>query len=193
MLAPCSSISTTRSTLSRRVSDGAWTAVAARAAEWNTPAASFARQLAAVAAEGTDRGRIIDRALARLGRVDVPVAPLVDAFRALAPDRLEPSPGVMEGLTALGQRVPLGLVTDGWPDGQRAKVRALGLDGMFAVEVYSDDFGREHRKPAAMPFLHALAQLGVRAVRRGVRRRSTRQGRGGCVLGRHARDSGAER
>jgi putative hydrolase of the HAD superfamily len=70
---------------------------------------------------------------------------------------------VIEGLVALGERFQLGLVTDGYPPGQRAKVHALGLDGVFEVEVYSDEFGREHRKPDPLPFLTALEQLGVDA------------------------------
>ena len=69
---------------------------------------------------------------------------------------LEPYPGVADGLVALGERFQLGLVTDGHPAGQRAKLRALGLDRVFDVEVYSDEFGREHRKPDPLPFLTAL-------------------------------------
>ena len=142
---------------------GAWRAVAVRGIEWGIPHEAFARELKSVAAEGSDRGRIIDRALARVGRSDVSSAPLVDVFHEYTPEELDPYPGVVDGLEALGERFQLGLVTDGHPAGQRAKVRALGLDGVFDVEVYSDEFGREHRKPDPLPFLTALEELGVDA------------------------------
>jgi len=142
---------------------GAWRAVSVRGIEWGIPHEAFARELKSIAAEGSDRGRIIDRALARVGRSDVASAPFVDVFHAYEPDMLEPYPGVAEGLVALGERFQLGLVTDGHPAGQRAKLHALGLDRVFDVEVYSDELGREHRKPDPLPFLTALEQLGVDA------------------------------
>ena len=61
---------------------GAWRAVAVRGIEWGIPHEAFARELKSVAAEGSDRGRIIDRALARVGRSDVSSAPLVDVFQS---------------------------------------------------------------------------------------------------------------
>ena len=142
--------------------DTAWAAVAARAREEfavNEP--ELYEALTRVAAEGSDRGRIIDRALAACGHADVPVAPLVDAFRGHAPERLALYPGVRDGLAALRTRVRLAVVTDGDPAIQRAKVRALGLD-VDAV-VYSDELGRDRRKPHPLPFYHALAAVGVRA------------------------------
>ena len=122
----------------------------------------FCHALAGTADAGSDRGGIIDRALADIDRPDVPVAPLVEAFRRFVPKVLHPYPGVLDALRALADRVPLGLVTDGWAPGQRAKVAALGLRGMFAVEVYSDELGREHRKPDPLPFVTALAGLSLR-------------------------------
>ena len=44
---------------------------------------------------------------------------------------------------------------------QRAKLVALGLDDHFAVVVFSDELGREHRKPDPLPFLTALRGLDV--------------------------------
>jgi putative hydrolase of the HAD superfamily len=144
--------------------DAAWTAVAAAAAPYGIDPDAFHAALTAVAAEGSDRGRIIDRALRRIGAGGVPVEPLVAAFRACAPARLPPHPGALEALAELRTVVPTGLVTDGETGGQRAKVRALGLDGLFDVVVYSDDLGRDRRKPHPAPFQHALALLGVPAA-----------------------------
>ena len=141
--------------------DGAWRAVARMGPPLIEERALLAA-LRTVAAEGSDRGRIIDRALAAVGRGDLAVAPFVEAFRRFRPDVLAPYPGVDACLTALGNAVPLGLVTDGDPALQASKLAALGLAHHFQVVVYSDELGgRGMRKPAPAPFLAALEQLGV--------------------------------
>lgn len=90
----------------------AWAAVAAAAAPYGADSEALRRALVAVAAGGTDRGRIIDRALERLGAADeVPLAPLLEAFRASVPRRLSPYPGVRAALRTLRDEVPIGLVT----------------------------------------------------------------------------------
>src|SRR5262249_2868053 len=95
------------------------------------------------------------------GFAHVSVTPLVDAFRAHAPAVLECYPGVVDELRALAAIVPVGIVTDGDPVIQRAKVRALALD--MDVVVCSDDNGREHRKPDPLPSLTALDALALDA------------------------------
>jgi len=154
--------------------DGAWDAVAAAAARLagEVPAglpgagADLAARIAAalrrVAAHGTAQGGIIDKALAEVG-LDVPIAPLVDVFRSHRPDRLAPYPGVTGALARLARTVPLGLVTDGEPGIQRGKLAALGLGPFFRVTVFSDELGRQRRKPDPAPFLAALGVLGVPA------------------------------
>ncbi|HZP27497.1 MAG TPA: HAD family hydrolase [Acidimicrobiia bacterium] len=143
---------------------GAWRAVATRAAGSSVEPDALLRALLAVAAQGSDRGHVIDRALQIVGARDVPVEPLVDAFRRYAPDRLDTYPGTHRALTLLGRRVPLALVTDGDPLVQHNKLRALGLAGRFTVMVFSDELGREHRKPDPLPFRVALDGLGVEAA-----------------------------
>lgn len=141
----------------------AWEAVAAAAAPYGIDGAALARELVAVAAGGSDRGRIIDRALARLQpAADVPLAPLLAAFRSSAPQRLSPYAGVRRALRSLRDTVPIGLVTDGDVTIQRAKLRLLALQDAFDVVVLSDELGRERRKPHPAPFSAALAALGVR-------------------------------
>jgi putative hydrolase of the HAD superfamily len=143
--------------------DGAWQAVAEEARAQGVDPQRLDAELRQVASQGSARGLIIDRALARLGRDDVDVAPLVARFAAHAPARLDPYPGVPDALEGLARSVPLGLVTDGNPDIQRAKLAALGLAGMFSAVVLSDELGREHRKPSPVPFRAALSALGVGA------------------------------
>jgi putative hydrolase of the HAD superfamily len=145
--------------------EGAWAAVAARGTALGVPEADLLEALHEVAALGTDRGRIIDRALERCGVAHVAnlaVARLVETFRTYAPASLECYPGVIEELRALATIVPVGIVTDGDPAIQRSKLRALGLD--VDVVVCSDEHGREHRKPDPLPFLTALDALALDAL-----------------------------
>jgi putative hydrolase of the HAD superfamily len=141
--------------------DGAWEATSLAAVPFDVEPTAFASELRAVCALGSWRGRIIDRALARLGREDVPVAPLLKAFLSYRAECLDPYPGVPAALAELGARHRLALITDGAPDGQRDKLRALGLQDAFDVVVLSDLLGRAHRKPSPRPFQTALSLLGV--------------------------------
>jgi len=143
---------------------GAWAAVARRAALDGVEPRSLEAALAEIAAQGSDRGGIIDRALARVGAADVDVAPLVEAFRAHRPSALAPYPGTRDALVEIASRVPLGLISDGDPVIQRNKLGALGLDDLFSVCVWSDEHGRRHRKPDPLPFRIALERLGCDAT-----------------------------
>jgi putative hydrolase of the HAD superfamily len=146
---------------------GAWQAVAAAAASAGV-AEDDARRLhdalLLVAAEGSDRGRIVDRALAHVGLPAELAAPLVQAFRGYAPEHLDLYPGARKALERLRRLVPIGCITDGDPTVQRAKLAALGIVDAFDVVVISDELGREHRKPDPLPFRTALASLGVVAA-----------------------------
>jgi putative hydrolase of the HAD superfamily len=141
---------------------GAWGAVAEAGAGLGLPRSRLLFALRSICAEGSDRGGIIDRALAEIGAADAPVAPLVAAFRAHRPHRLRPYPGARRALASLRSRFPLACVTDGHPEGQRAKLVALGLADAFDAVVVSDELGRLWRKPEPRPFLHAANALGVR-------------------------------
>lgn len=144
---------------------GAWARVAEVAADHGLAGAEVQAALTATAAEGSDRGTIIDRALLLVGvapeRLRLLLPPLVEAFSSFAPDSLECYPGVLDGLRRLRSRVPLAVITDGNAAGQRAKLAALGLTDAFDAVVVSDDMGGRHlRKPHPAPFRAALARLG---------------------------------
>ena len=62
-------------------------------------------------------------------------------------------------LDAIGRLVPLGLVTNGASDLQRRKLRALGIEEIFAVVAISGEVGAA--KPDGRIFLQALDRLGV--------------------------------
>ena len=144
---------------------GAWAAVAGAAGTLGLDETAVHERLLAVAAQGSDGGRIIDRALVALGVADHELPALtpglVAAFKAHAPHRLECYPCSATALAELRALVPLACITDGDPHVQRAKLRALGLVDSFDAVVFSDELGREHRKPDPAPFLRAAALLGV--------------------------------
>jgi FMN phosphatase YigB (HAD superfamily) len=139
--------------------DGAWRAVAARATAYGATSEEVYDSLVATARGASDASRTIKGALARCGRTDIPVSPLSDAFRSYAPSTIDAYPGVLLALVELRESVPIGIVTDGDPSIQRAKLRALQFD--VDVVVCSDEIGREHRKPDPLPFCQALETLGV--------------------------------
>lgn len=139
--------------------DGAWRSVAAAAAEFDVPPLLLEHELRRVAAEGSDRGRIIDRALEAIDRADVDVAPLVEAFLAHRPDRLSPYPGAAEALKELADTRQVAIVTDGLGPIQRHKIEVLGLEPFIHHVVVSDDMGREHRKPSPASLQRAMAML----------------------------------
>jgi putative hydrolase of the HAD superfamily len=144
---------------------GAWDAVARRAAAFGVDGRRLDSTLTLIAAAGSDRGRIIDRALAQLGATGVPVAPLVEAFHRAHAQRLWPYAGAAEVLHLLATRVPIGLVTDGEPDVQRAKLRSLCLERSFDALVFSDDLGRDKRKPHPAALVRAARMIDVDPAR----------------------------
>lgn len=144
---------------------GAWAAVADEGDRLGLDRAVLHRALLAVAAEGSDRGRIVDRALDLVpgGRPDQ-VPALVAAFAAHRPGRLDPFPGALAALERLAGAVPVVCVTDGMPDVQRQKLVALGLDSLVTAVVVSDELGgRATRKPHPAAFERALDLLGAAA------------------------------
>ncbi|MBX3273464.1 MAG: HAD family hydrolase [Sandaracinaceae bacterium] len=78
---------------------------------------------------------------------------------------VRPYEGVSEIVHALHARgVPLGLVTSKRRRGGVEGLRALGLEGRFAVEIYGDEVARP--KPDPDPVHRALAGLGLAPSRR---------------------------
>lgn len=141
---------------------GAWQAVAVTALGQGVSKDELLACLHEVASEGSARGRIIDRALARCGASDVDVEPLVAAFLKFRPARLPLYPGVAAMLMQLRKTgVGVALVTDGAVESQLAKIDALGLRDLVDVIVLSDELGREFRKPDPAPMTDALTKLGV--------------------------------
>lgn len=69
---------------------------------------------------------------------------------------------VAETLAHLSRKHPLGLITNGPSDGQRAVMRALDLNDAFRWRIVSGDANIGIRKPDKGIFHHALAMSGGR-------------------------------
>jgi len=66
---------------------------------------------------------------------------------------IAPYPGVRELLTRLRREKGLGLITDGRPEGQRAKLNALGIAECFDHIIVTDELGgAQFRKPNETAF-----------------------------------------
>lgn len=79
------------------------------------------------------------------------------------PADVEALPGAREAVEALAGEHRLGLVTNGHPEPQQAKLGAIGLETAFESVVFG---GYDvPAKPAAEPFERVLADLGVGADR----------------------------
>jgi putative hydrolase of the HAD superfamily len=147
--------------------EGAWRAVAAVAEAFGFDRLSFRDALVSFAAEGSDKGGIIDRALLAAGVDDpAPLLPaLVAAFSGWAPSSMDLYPSASDALVRLrcaGLR--LAIITDGNPQIQRSKLAALGLDALVDHVVISDELGgRATRKPSPAAFLRALELCGTSA------------------------------
>ena len=65
-------------------------------------------------------------------------------------------------LVRLGKTKKLGLITDGRPAGQRAKIKALGIENLFDCIIVTDELGGvEYRKPNGKAFELMSKEFGV--------------------------------
>lgn len=70
-----------------------------------------------------------------------------------------PVQGAVDVVRACAQRLPIGVVSNAYPDVQYSKLDTLGLRGLFRCVVLSEEYGGP-RKPAAQIFLRACELLG---------------------------------
>lgn len=80
-------------------------------------------------------------------------------FRSGISGTVRLAPGVKESLTRLAGEFRLGLVSNGTGATQRAKLKALAVEGLFNPVVISEEVG--FRKPDARIFELAIAEWGV--------------------------------
>ena len=108
--------------------------------------------------EQQGRKRVFPVLLESFPAITLSIPELVALYRQHPPDiRLYPGyPRLLENLAC---RYPLGIITDGWPQVQRQKVRALGLDRVMDRVLYTWDYGSEKEKPHPLPFRLMLQWL----------------------------------
>lgn len=86
----------------------------------------------------------------------------LNAYRFQMP-KIHLYPGVEEMLRSFRKKgMLLGLITDGRPEGQRAKIKALGLEAFFDQIIVTDEFGgSEFRKPNPLAFQTMKERMNV--------------------------------
>jgi len=106
------------------------------------------------------RSSIFDTALDMLGfRGDAEtVSAMVQVYREHAP-QIQLLSDAVECLARLQGRAYLGLLTDGNPVSQRAKIDALGLSGCFDTTIVTGDWGIEFFKPNVRGYRYIESQL----------------------------------
>jgi putative hydrolase of the HAD superfamily len=124
------------------------------------------RRLAS-ASRGPDRGRELQVIAADLGLTDRDLARLIEILRHHEPGMHLPRPSqrLLGALRAGGWR--LGVLTNGAPEIQARKVRALGLSRHVDAVVYAAACGSGRGKPDPAAFAEVAGRLGV-APRRAV-------------------------
>lgn len=90
----------------------------------------------------------------------------VEAYRHNTPE-LSLYPQVIETIAALREKnVSIGMITDGRPEGQKAKIKALKIENMFDKIIITDELGGiEYRKPSPVSFIRMQKELSQKASR----------------------------
>ena len=92
------------------------------------------------------------------------VAGLVKAYRNCEPKNLHCNPGVLDLLKTLKKKgVRTGIITDGFADVQKSKIKALGIQEYIDKIVITDELGGvQCRKPNPIGFEKMLKMLDVK-------------------------------
>lgn len=110
-----------------------------------------------------DRMGVFDRLCSSESLPEKAVEDAVDTYRKNQPEKLEFYPKTKDVLQYLRQNgLKTGIITDGRPFSQRAKIRALGAEAYFDAIIVTDEIGREYRKPHPRAFEEMARKLNVR-------------------------------
>ncbi len=103
----------------------------------------------------------IDELLKEIGRA-AEKDKLLSIYRSHKPD-IHLYPGVSEMIGDLKVKgIKVGIITDGRPEGQRAKIKELGLGNLVDHIIITDELGGiEYRKPSKFAFLRMRELLDV--------------------------------
>ena len=98
--------------------------------------------------------------LASFPEVSIPLDEVIEVYRRHHPT-ICLYPGYMGLLKGLKQCYRLGVITDGLPDVQQRKVKALGLGALMEKIIYTWEYGPEKEKPHPLSFSLMLESLGA--------------------------------
>ncbi len=95
---------------------------------------------------------------------EIAVAGLVKAYRNCEPKSLRCNPGVLDLLKTLKKKeMHMGIITDGFADVQKSKIKALGIQEYIDEIVITDELGGvQCRKPNPIGFEKMLKMLDVK-------------------------------
>lgn len=111
------------------------------------------------------RGHIFDEALAEAGEGHSPelISRMLRVYRQHRP-KIALAADASRFLARRPPRTALAIITDGFLDAQKRKLRALGLTtGQVDLAVCTDRWGRSHWKPAPRAFEHVQSFFGLSA------------------------------
>ena len=111
------------------------------------------------------RGHIFDEALAEAGELHPPelISRMLSVYRQHRP-KIALAADVSRFLARRPPRTAFAIITDGFLDAQKRKLRALGLTtGRVDLAVCTDRWGRSHWKPSPRAFEHVQSFFGMPA------------------------------
>lgn len=107
------------------------------------------------------RSGVFDRFAQNHGLDKACVADLLEVYRTHTPN-IKLTDEVRQTLIELRSRgYKLGIITDGRPNGQRAKINALGLNKLVDEVIITDELGGDCRKPNPKAFEIMAEHFGV--------------------------------
>ena len=106
------------------------------------------------------RGNIFDLSLAELkiSTSRLLISDLIQVYRNHIPS-LTLHKDAAWALNYFHGKAKIGLITDGYLETQRNKISALQIAPFFEAIIYSDEFGRDHWKPSATPYVKLVEAL----------------------------------
>jgi len=111
---------------------------------------------------GGERKKTFDATLERLGIEydETLIQDLIRHYRAHFPDIKLFDDAVLT-LQRLKKKHHLALITDGYLQAQKSKVRALNIERFFEKIIYTDQYGKEYWKPSRFPFQMVMEYFSV--------------------------------
>jgi len=100
-----------------------------------------------------EREKTFDAALEKLGIKPnkALIQDMVNHHRAHFPN-IKPYADAVPTLKYLRQKHHLALITDGYLQSQKNKVRALNIEHLFERIIYTDEYGEDYWKPSSLPY-----------------------------------------